>query len=118
MSELAHLLQILFYMLTAHALCDYPLQGDWLSKAKNPTLDLVPGERIWPMALSGHALIHAAAVQIITGSWLLFAIEAVAHGLIDYSKCKGLFGYNADQYLHIVCKLTYVICIAGLGTLP
>ena len=108
----------LAYMLAAHALCDYPLQGDWLSKAKNPKLDLVPGERIWPLALVSHALIQAAAVQLITGSWSLFAIEFCAHFAIDYSKSTGRFGYNTDQYLHIACKIAYALAILTLGPLP
>lgn len=115
----------LIYLLAAHAVCDYPLQGDWLSKAKNPTLIFDPKfglrqpikddrysplmlERIWPLALLSHALIHAAAVLLITGSIWLFLAELVAHTLIDYAKCKGAFGYNVDQYLHILCKLAWV----------
>lgn len=113
-----HELQLLAYMLAAHALCDYPLQGDWLSKAKNPTLDLVPGEIVWPLALTSHALIQAAAVQLITGSWLLGGVEFVAHWLIDYSKCKKLFGYNADQLLHIGCKVAYAALLLIFGATP
>lgn len=70
-----HILEMLVYMIAAHFLLDYALQGDWMSKAKNATLDLVPGEKIWPLALFGHALIHATAVQIISGNWFLFSLE-------------------------------------------
>ena len=111
-------LQLLAYMLAAHALCDYPLQGDWLSKAKNPSLDLVPSETIWPLALTSHALIHAAAVQIVTGSWTLGLIEFLAHWAIDYSKCRKVFGYNTDQWLHIGCKVLYAGLLLGFGPLP
>lgn len=104
-------MEVLVYMLAAHALFDYPLQGDWLSKAKHPNLDLVPGERIWPLALASHALIHAVAVQVITGSWLLCAAEFVAHFLIDWAKCSGRFGYNVDQYLHIACKALWAFAL-------
>ncbi len=109
------LLQMLAYLLAAHALCDYPLQGDWLSKAKNPTLTLVPGETIWPLALASHSLIQAVAVKLITGSWVLGAAEFVLHFAIDYSKCKGRFGYNVDQLLHIACKVLWVAAIATAG---
>lgn len=111
-------LEMLVYMLAAHALCDYALQGDWLSKAKNPTLDLVPGERIWPLALASHAIIQAVAVQIITGSWLICVIEFVAHFVIDFSKCSGRFGYNVDQYLHIGCKIAYAAMLLVFGVIP
>lgn len=100
-------LEMLVYMIAAHFLLDYALQGDWMSRAKNPHAYLVPGERIWPLALFGHALLHATAVQLITGYWLLFAIELVIHFVTDYRKCVGRFGYNADQYIHIGCKVAY-----------
>lgn len=106
-----HILEMLVYTIAAHFLLDYALQGDWMSKAKNPTLDLVPGEKIWPMALFGHALIHATAVQIISGSWFLFLLELIIHWATDYAKCKGRFGYNTDQYIHIACKLTYAVVL-------
>lgn len=99
--------ECLVWMLIGHALTDYPLQGDWLSKAKNPTLALVPGEVIWPLALVSHALIHAGVVKLATGSWLLACAEFIAHAAIDYAKCVGRFGYNTDQCLHILCKVTW-----------
>jgi len=127
--------QLLVYMLAAHALCDYPLQGDWLSKAKNPTLIFDPNaglrkpaegdrysreylERIWPLALTSHALIQAAAVQLVTGSWLLGGVEFILHWIIDFTKCKGGFGYNTDQLLHVLCKLIYAGVLALVGPLP
>lgn len=102
---------ILIYMIATHFLVDYPLQGEWLSAIKNPSISRVPGETIWPLALFGHAIMHAVVVQIITGSWSLFVIELAAHMAIDYSKCKGRFGYNTDQYLHLICKAAYAAAI-------
>lgn len=110
------ILETLVYMIAAHFLLDYALQGDWMSKAKNASLDLVPGERIWPLALFGHALLHATALQIITGSWVFFAAELICHGLTDYAKCKGRFGYNVDQYVHLGCKIGYAgLLLIALG---
>lgn len=102
----------LFWMLVGHAVADYPLQGDWLSKAKNQKLDLVPGERIWPHALACHALIHAGAVQIATGSALLAGLELVAHAAIDFAKCAGRLNYNQDQALHVACKFVWLGLLA------
>lgn len=101
-------LELLALLLAAHALCDYPLQGDWLSKAKNHRLDLVPGERIWPGALLGHAAIHGAAVGLITGSVVLGLLEFAAHTVIDYAKCDGRLSYNTDQALHVACKALWM----------
>lgn len=109
--------EILVLLFAAHFVCDYPLQGDWLSKAKNHEMRLVPGEAIWPMALFGHALIHATAVYIITGSWWLFWAELIAHTIIDYTKCSGKIGYNMDQTLHLLCKYFWFMAVV-MFTLP
>lgn len=98
----------LLWMLIGHALADYPLQGDWLSRAKNHTLSLVPGEAIWPGALMCHAAIHAGAVQLATGSWVLAGAEFVAHAAIDHAKCAGRISYNTDQLLHVLCKAVWL----------
>lgn len=97
----------LLWMLIGHAVADYPLQGDWLSKAKNRKLELVPGQTIYPLALLSHAAIHAGAVKLATGSWLLAGAELLAHTEIDDAKCKGLLSYNADQLLHLACKVVW-----------
>lgn len=105
---------VLLYLLAGHALADYPLQGDWLSKAKNHKLELVPGQAIWPLALLSHSAIHALAVLLATGSVGLAAAEFVAHTIIDYAKCDGRISYNIDQWLHISCKVVWF----GLWMLP
>lgn len=93
-------------LLVGHALADYPLQGDFLARAKNRTAP-IPGVPWW-QALGAHALIHAGAVGFITGLWWLGAIELVAHGVIDDAKCKGRLSFNQDQALHALCKLAWV----------
>jgi hypothetical protein len=103
--------EIVLYLIAGHFLCDYALQGDWMSKAKNQTLSLIPGERIWPLALVGHASIHAAMVLLITQSVTLSLIELVLHTAIDYAKCAGRFGYNADQYGHLAMKFAFATYI-------
>jgi len=98
----------MFFLLAAwHALADYPLQGDFLSKAKN-RLSPIPGVP-WFQAMGAHALIHAAGVGILTGSIWLAALEFVAHGVIDDMKCRGRIGFNADQFLHLTCKAAWCL---------
>ncbi len=106
----------LAWMLIGHAVADYPLQGDWLSKAKNHKMELVPGEVIWPGALLSHAAIQAGAVKLATGSWLLAGLEFIAHTAIDYAKCDGRLRYNADQFAHVGCKILWAILLSvGVG---
>lgn len=111
-----HFFLVFAALFAGHALADYPLQGDWLSKAKNHKLDLVPGERIWPLALAGHAAIHAAMVWLIIGSALLALIEFVAHAATDWAKCDGRISYNTDQAIHIACKAFYVAVLIAKAT--
>jgi hypothetical protein len=65
----------------------------------------------WYQCLAAHAAIHAGAVLLITGSpWLAF-IEFNMHCIIDDAKCAGRFGFNVDQFLHVVCKVAWVAII-------
>lgn len=99
----------LFFLIAAHCLCDYPLQGDFLSKGKNhrasPYLEWMP----WYCCLIAHTFIHAGAVLLITNSLLCAFGELVLHSVIDYLKCSGKFNALTDQILHILCKIIWVI---------
>lgn len=90
----------------AHALADYPLQGDFLSKAKNRAMP-IPGVPWW-QALGAHVAIHGAAVALLTGIWWLFFAEAVIHWLTDDAKCRGRIGFNTDQAIHLLCKAVWL----------
>ena len=108
------MIRIFLALLVAHALCDYPLQGDFLARAKNHRAPIhgVP----WYQALTAHALIHAGAVLLLTHSLMLFTFEFVCHWCIDRTKCEGTISYDTDQLLHIVCKAAWVwILAAGLA---
>ena len=103
---------LLFWMLVLHAVCDYPLQGDFLAKAKNRTAP-VPGVPWW-QALTAHAAIHAGAVGFITGSVWLALAELVVHWLTDDAKCRGEISFNQDQAIHVACKVSWA-ALAVLG---
>lgn len=99
-------------MIFWHALADYPLQGDFLAKAKNRAAPL-PGVP-WYHALGAHAVIHAGGVYLITGSHWLGLAELAAHALIDDSKCMGRIGFNMDQALHVLCKALWAYLAIGV----
>lgn len=98
---------MLFALIVGHAIADYPLQGDFLAKAKNRSLP-IPGVPFY-QALGAHALMHGGMVAAITGSLWLGLAETAAHALIDDAKCTGKIGFNTDQALHIVCKLLWFV---------
>ena len=108
-------LVVLFALLIGHAIADFPLQGEFLARAKNRHADLsdvfgkipVP-KSLWFHALTAHSLVHAGAVWLITGSVTLGAIELVIHWCIDFAKCENHTSFNTDQILHVVTKLAFV----------
>ncbi|WP_449468054.1 DUF3307 domain-containing protein [Stenotrophomonas humi] len=110
------LLQMFVLLLVAHALADYPLQGEFLARAKSRFVP-VPGVP-WYQALGAHAVIHGGAVAWITGSLLLGALEVVGHMLIDDLKCGHRISYNVDQLLHVACKVLWIALIVLFPTLP
>lgn len=103
--------QLLFALLIAHALCDFPLQGDFLSPFKNHRVATV-GDVIWPYCLTAHALIQAGGVWLVTGRVEFAVIEFVVHWLIDYAKSEGGIDWHQDQAIHVLCKVFYVSAVA------
>ena len=107
-------LQVLFALIIAHVLFDYPLQGDFLAKLKNRNYK-AEGETtplLWVHCLTAHSLMHAGAVWAITGSFMIGIAELVLHWIIDFVKCEGITNIHTDQLLHILCRVGYVIAIA------
>lgn len=88
-------------LLAAHWVCDYPLQGDFLAKAKQ-------SGPLRAYHLVSHAGIHAGAVLLITGSISLALLEWALHTAIDEAKVRGVTTFAADQALHIACKAAYI----------
>jgi hypothetical protein len=103
------MIETLAYLLAGHALADYPLQGDFLAKAKNRTAP-IPGVPWW-QALGAHAAIHAGFVLAITGSPSLALVELIVHAVTDDMKCRGRISFNVDQAIHVICKVAYVAAI-------
>lgn len=103
----------LFWLLVLHVLADFPLQNDFLAKAKNPMAP-IPGVPWW-YCLSAHALLHAGAVALVIPG--AAACEFAAHAMLDYAKCRGWLGagsraFIVDQLGHVACKVAYVWVLA------
>ncbi|PXW75969.1 uncharacterized protein DUF3307 [Blastomonas natatoria] len=103
---------MLIALIGAHCLFDYAGQGDFMSKAKNRTT-AIPGVP-WQTVLASHAAIHGAAASLITGVWWVFFAEAAIHFMTDDAKCQGRISFNADQAIHIGCKLAWWGLAIGL----
>ena len=103
---------MLIALIAGHALADYPLQGDFLSKAKNRSAPIT-GVPYW-QAMGAHVIIHGAIVAFVTGIWWLFFAEAAIHWLTDDAKCTGKISYNQDQAIHLACKVLWLLIALGL----
>ena len=96
---------MLFVMLLgAHWVCDYPLQGEFLAKAK-----LEGPLRFYHLV--AHAGIHGAAVALVTRNVWLGLAEWAAHTVIDELKIKGKTTFAVDQALHIACKALWLALV-------
>lgn len=93
-----------------HFLADFPLQGDFMAKAKNPQLS---SKEVWPVVLTGHCMIHAGFVLLVTNSLALAFLQFASHFTIDYAKCVGWLGgrwsFLVDQLLHVAVLLFIAI---------
>ena len=106
---------LFFAFAIAHALADFPLQGEYLARTK--VRHQAGNLSEWMIALTAHSLVHAGAVWIVSGSVILGVTELCLHWLIDLGKGEGKYGYATDQWLHLSCKLAYVIVMV-LGLIP
>jgi hypothetical protein len=103
---------LFFQLIIGHALCDYPLQGDFIGKFKSHKIaSPVPGVNIWWHLLTAHSLIHAGAVWIVTGSAMFAVLELLAHWSIDFMKSHGITNFHQDQLLHVACKVGYAAAL-------
>ncbi|SIT25252.1 DUF3307 domain-containing protein [Achromobacter sp. MFA1 R4] len=106
--------EMIFLLVVAHALCDYPLQGDFLARAKDRNTKL--GKMFWPHALFAHSMIHGGAVLLITGLLPLAIAEVIIHAVTDWLKCEKRIGLNTDQAIHLLCKIVWA-AVAAFGVL-
>lgn len=109
MGSRLNLTHLAFLFIAGHFVCDYPLQGEAVAIQKsrhvdNPLAKAVP----WYYWLTAHAVMHGAAVALITGSALLGLCETAAHWLIDFGKCEKWYGIHTDQALHLACKAAWL----------
>ena len=99
------MINILILLFFWHALADFPLQGDFLARFKDPT---AIGNSLWPWCLGAHCMIHAGGVYLITGAWQAAVFEFATHWVIDWTKCHGRISFNQDQVFHLIGKLIII----------
>lgn len=112
---------MLFWLVVAHAVCDYPLQGDFLAKSKSDGCAGAP----WWLFLWTHATIQAGGTaaamllshQASSAAVAFGAAEFVLHGIIDTVKVRARNSLISDQAAHVACKVAYVAVVAWIAAL-
>lgn len=103
------MIQILFYLIVAHFLCDFALQSETMAIEKNPKSGTALQKAVpWYWWLSSHAFIHGGAVAVVTNNVWLGLFEVAAHWCIDLGKVHGKYSIAIDQALHLFLKFIYV----------
>ena len=106
------MLEMFFKLCIGHAVADYWAQSSEMRQSKGWMGDVRsdPGAvKVWPYALTAHALIHAGAVWLITGSVWFAVGELVLHWIIDFGKCSHWYSAHVDQGAHIGCKALWTL---------
>jgi hypothetical protein len=103
---------LFFALCIGHAVADYPLQGDFLARLKQPYQTAINEPYAWLIGMIAHCLTHAGAVWYITGSIGFALAELLLHFAIDVEKCAGRLTFVQDQAAHIACKAAYaaILC--------
>lgn len=102
--------ETLVLLLFGHAIADFGLQTDFMIKAKNRNFKKI--DRLgtpWIYFLIAHGFIHGFFVWWVTGNIYLGLAETILHAWIDFGKGEKWFSIHADQMLHILCKLFWVM---------
>lgn len=113
------MLQLAFWLVASHALCDFALQPDAMARGKSRRQQVASpldrrDEPHWLHWLWAHALIHGAGVAGVLSLmgrgdlWWLGLAEAVCHAGIDHIKSERRISMNLDQVLHLACKAAWL----------
>lgn len=101
------IIEIIFWLLVAHFLADYPLQTPEMGKYKNKRNQPTPPDSkakpvsVWFAYMTSHAFVHAGLSALVVGFPFGFLIGFL-HWIQDYFKCKIQYSPNLDQIIHIL----------------
>jgi len=104
------MIEILSWLLFAHAITDLALQHDYIGTYKWRCNNSTTKTR-WVAVSVAHGMINGAGVALVTGNVYLGWAESVAHTAIDYGTTERWWGLAVDQALHFSCKVLWVALI-------
>ena len=100
--------ELSFRLVLGHFLGDFLFQTDGMAKGKDCSGRKDRQALTWPWWMLGHAFVHGGLVYWASQNALFGAVEVVSHSIVDYGKCRGLYGLWVDQLLHLACKAAMV----------
>jgi len=111
------MIEIIFWLLCAHFISDYPLQSPEMGKYKNKRNSPIPPKgakpvSVWFAYLTAHSFVHAALSALVVGPLFGFII-GVCHFTQDYLKCKIQYSPNIDQIIHIIILILIAVIVMG-----
>jgi hypothetical protein len=100
---------LFFYLVVAHFLFDFILQGELIAVNKNRHSNTELQKKVgWAYWMIAHSFVHGGAVAWITNNVWLGMAEVIAHFVIDFFKCEDKYDIHMDQMLHLWCKIAWV----------
>ncbi len=91
---------LFWYLVLAHLILDYPLQGEFLAlQKKNYNFLLAVHCLMWGLGVSA-VLDHFGALQ----TWKIFFLVG-GHAIVDYIKCHYLSNWLCDCYGDPLCEV-------------
>ncbi|OQY29157.1 MAG: hypothetical protein B6244_04790 [Candidatus Cloacimonetes bacterium 4572_55] len=111
------MIELLFKLIIGHFVSDYTLQSGDMARGKSrhyqPSFakSAKLPSTMWVYWLTSHAMTNAGIVWLITDNMLVAFLELVLHWIIDFLKTEGRTNLHADQMLHLICKILYVVLI-------
>lgn len=99
-----------FLLLCAHFLADFALQNNATAINKNRNAKTALQQSVpWFWWMLSHSFIHGGLVFLITHNIFAAIAEIVFHFVIDFFKCEKKYNIHIDQFLHILCKIAWVL---------
>lgn len=110
--------EIIFILLFLHALGDFALQSDVMSREKNrhnraPTY-MPSGQKpkkTWVYWLIAHAFIQGGLIYVFFPILPIAVFEVVSHFIVDYLKCENITSPHHDQLIHVILRIIYSIIL-------
>lgn len=103
-----------WWLLVGHMFADTAFQSEhmcWLKRPQEERSTTLMGP--WWFWMAAHGIINGAMVAFILNIWWLGPLEALHHGFTDYGKCRGWWGFWADQVSHAVAKGVWIVIWMG-----